>query len=562
MKTDRFSDSIRRKLESIRPDFSEKDWQRMQATLQQATPPPSGSPTAPQPWAGSAWSAQPWLMAAAAVSTVVLISLAIYQRNQITHLQQTVRQLSGKQTTRPRPTTDEPALPNAVALAPNRPNPRAETRPGTPQPSAGRGVQAATQPDTVYVTRYVAPPARPAPVQTAQRLPDAADIPSSDRPVQTRSVASAPPQQPDRSATPNRRNEGVDNVSPGADGPANGLPTVPDNRPGTPNPAIRRTDEQLAIPSKSQAVANASGRKKRRSSAGTTATAPPDDGTTTSNENITAAPASSLTGNASGEVSQPVATYALTTRPVTMNSINWSEALVRQARRMRPVRTTTVGGPEAPVSQPASQPVNRVAFGFRVGAGGEVSRNVRSGSLQTELLIGRHLTLGVGLGMASFAGGTFLTPEKFDERKGMERKPGGFKREYVYNHRINPLSDITNIGMHTTRVQIPISLGYRIPVSPTLSLLPSVGTTLGMRSREYVTFTYREPFGSYQEAKLPPISRTTDMFNNLTFGANVEWHRNHWAWQAGPVLTVPTVTDANWQQSTSVGLRARVFYQF
>lgn len=559
MKTDRFSDSIRRKLESIRPDFSEKDWKRMQATLQQATPPPSDATPVSQPFTGSAWSAQPWLMAAAAVSTVVLVSLAIYQRNQITHLRQTVRQLSGQQTARSRPTTAEPAAPNAVALSPHRPNQRGETRPGPLQPSADRSEPAARQPDTVYVTRYVAVPGPPARPATAQRAPDA---PSSDRPDRTRSVANVPPQQPDRSATPDRNHDVADGASPRADGPANGLPNVLDNRPGTTNPPIRPADERLARPSKSQLADNASGRKKRRSPADATETAAaPPDGTTTSDKNVTAAPAPPVTGDASGEVGQRVATYALTaSRPLTLNVIDWSNALARQAKRMRPVRTTTVGGQEASVSQPASQPV-RVAFGFRVGVGGEVSRTVRSGSLQTELLIGKHLTLGVGLGMGSFAGGTFLTPEKFDERKEKEHKPGGFKREYVLPRRIDPRSDITNIGIHTTRMQIPISLGYRIPVSQTLSLLPSVGTTLGMRSKEFVTFTYREPFRSY-EAASQHYDRPVDLFNNLTFGANVEWHRNHWVGQAGPLLTVPTVADANWQQNAAVALRARVFYQF
>ncbi len=83
MKTDRFSDIIRRKLESIRPEFTDKDWTRMQASLQQAMPPPPGSPTTGTPFSGGTWSGSSWLLAAATVSTVVLIAFSLWQRSEI-----------------------------------------------------------------------------------------------------------------------------------------------------------------------------------------------------------------------------------------------------------------------------------------------------------------------------------------------------------------------------------------------------------------------------------------------------------------------------------------------
>ena len=39
MKTNRFENTIRRKLESIEPDFQEQDWARMQNYMQAHTPP-------------------------------------------------------------------------------------------------------------------------------------------------------------------------------------------------------------------------------------------------------------------------------------------------------------------------------------------------------------------------------------------------------------------------------------------------------------------------------------------------------------------------------------------
>ncbi|GAB3643833.1 hypothetical protein [Spirosoma arcticum] len=576
METDPFNDSIRRKLESIRPDFEEKDWKRMQATLQQATPPPSGIHTTPHPFTISR-TARPWLMAAATVSAVVLVSFAAWQRAQISDLRQTLSQLRQQQTARSRQALLKTAAPNAERLPSDGQTARRNEVPANPvgQP-ANRGQATANRTDTVYITRSVpvpAHPANPALDRVAQRSANAPAESSADRADRVRLSAKAQPQQRQstRSTASDQRNDVAENTSPVADettnAPDNTSPVANGtinavtndtrnttrNRPGRTKSTTRRTDERTAMRSGTQRDNTAPGREKRPS-----VTASTDSRTTSNGLPMTASDKS--TGEivpAEGVTNQPTATYELAaSRPLTTKSVDWNQALSRQTKRMQPVRTTTVGGQAAPVSQPASQPV-RVAFGFRVGAGGEVSRTVQSGGLQTELLIGKHLTLGVGVGMASFAGGTFPTDLEFDRRK-----PKKFKQfKYNYGGGINPLSKIVGIEIQTVRVQIPVSLGYRIPVSQTLSLLPSVGTTLSFQSKEFVTFTERHPWRGDQTG-----SRTTvqpeDLLQNLTFGTGLEWKRKHWAVQAGPVVTVPLVADANWEESTSVGLRARVFYQF
>lgn len=579
MSTDRFSDSIRRKLESIRPDFSEKDWKRMQATLQQATPPPSSAPTG-HPFAVSRWSARPWLMAAAAVSLVVLVSYAAWQGTKISDLRRTVSQLRQQQTTRPRRASPETTVPNAVPLSLDT----QATRRGEPSANpldqpANRSAEPATvrRPDTVYITRYVPVPAQPAysaPDRTTQRQADAPDASAMARTDRSQPATGAQPQQqkvvssasdqrnavagPTLPATSGSTTDGAEKASSAVtdalNGATNDLKNTAGNRTELSKSSTRRRNERIAMPSGTQSDNAAFGRGKRPSAPAST-----NDDRTTGNRLPTAASDNS-TGviiPAEGAANPSATMAALTTRPLTTPVIDWNQALARQSGRMRPARTVIVGGQEATVSQPTSQPANPIAFGFRIGAGGEVSRTVQSGAVLTELLIGRHLTLGVGVGTASFAGGTFPTDIDFDQRKPNKFKP--FKHNYARG--IDPRSKILNIETHTVRVQIPVSLGYRIPMSRTLSLLPSVGTTLGFQSKELVTFTYRQPLRDDQTISRT-IVRPENLLHNLIFGAGVEWKRNHWVGQAGPVLTIPTVADANWQESASLGLRARLFYQF
>ncbi|MVM37454.1 hypothetical protein GO730_07195 [Spirosoma sp. HMF3257] len=157
MKTDRFSDIIRRKLESIRPEFTEKDWTRMQATLQQAGPPQPGSAGTGHPFGGSVWSTHPWLMAAASVGTVALVSFSIWQRSEINQLRQTIGQLKQKPDSTQRapisPELERPTLSQTGGANRTAPMQGEQPMSASAQTQGFSGKR-----DTVYITRYVNDP--------------------------------------------------------------------------------------------------------------------------------------------------------------------------------------------------------------------------------------------------------------------------------------------------------------------------------------------------------------------------------------------------------------------
>ena len=181
MKTDRFTDSIRRKLESIRPEFTEKDWSKMQKSLHQANLSQPGSSPAGHPFSGGMWTAKSWLLAAASVSTVVLIAFSMWQRREITQLRQTLGQQNPQSTRsaipersdRSVPTpVDSPALTHA-RIRQNQPN-------GALPAASDNKTASQPRPDTVYIDRYVAVPS---PVRS---VPPEAERPAqqSDRPAE------------------------------------------------------------------------------------------------------------------------------------------------------------------------------------------------------------------------------------------------------------------------------------------------------------------------------------------------------------------------------------------
>jgi hypothetical protein len=254
----------------------------------------------------------------------------------------------------------------------------------------------------------------------------------------------------------------------------------------------------------------------------------------------------------SEEPSQPTMNYELMAgRPVQVASTDWSAALLRRANRTKPVRTITVGG-----QAPTSQPVERVATRLRLGASSDINKNIWNLGVSTEVLVGKHWTLNLGLSRAIRHDGPFSNEEDF-----YRHTHRNFKKEY--GRFVDPKPSIFNIETRTVRVQIPVSVGYRIPLTQTWTLLPSVGTNLNLKSDEFITFYHWSPFnGPNVSVAQGRVARPVDVFSNLTFGTAVEWQQRHWAIQAGPIVTAPVQADTKWQTGLNAGLRARVLYQF
>jgi len=118
MKTNRFENTIRRKLESIEPDFQEQDWARMQNYMQAHTPPSFlqqyGS------WIG---------YAAAASVTSVMAYMYVNQLSQNDHLVQDVKNLQSQ-----------------IELIRNQPAPKADTVYVLQTAPDGQSLQATLQP--------------------------------------------------------------------------------------------------------------------------------------------------------------------------------------------------------------------------------------------------------------------------------------------------------------------------------------------------------------------------------------------------------------------------------
>ncbi|GAB4023903.1 hypothetical protein [Spirosoma koreense] len=597
MKTDRFSDIIRRKLESIRPEFTDKDWARMQETLKNANLSQPTPPQASHPFSGGVWSGQSWLLAAATVSTVVLIAYSVWQRREINTLRQTIGQLHRQSVTAPAPTAPNPQSqqqPRSDLAHSGQPVPATHSQ-GAPSPP-NRNDGQAVRPDTVFITRYLPTPSPAKPDrQSAERLSQRSEEPRT-QPYVTDNTHSAPAttRQPsvqttnpqaetyDVSSTPSVAQTTENTHASGVIDKANTRPTEPEGIHKSP------VDSESGMAGKSSTVSsqNKGILSQRQTSRGrntkrgySAPSGPIETGNAVAAHDArktTAEETNAVTGTTpdqsalSATPSEVSANLELATSlPLNVSTKNWNAALAQQARRMRPARpAVVVVAQPAQTAAPESKRVAHLAPRIRAGIGGEIASHLWSTGIFTELLLGKNWVVGVGLSKATYTN-RFSTDDDFNDRTQQD-----FRRDFA--RPIDKWRDIVNIDTRQVRLQLPLSVGYRIPLTSSLSLLPTASTYLNLSSSENVTYfcpkilppIIPQKYRGYDEIDVRN-SPAVSVMNNLVLGTGIEWESGHLVLQASPVLNIPLQTtgpnqrpNPSWQENTTLGARARVLFQF
>lgn len=536
----------------------------MQASLQTGMPQPA-APTPVQPFGSSIWTAKPWLMAAATVSAVVMISFGFWQQREINQLRETISQLRKPvpgQSAKSQPGTTTPEADKVTQRQPTENGVRPDLK--TTSPASGGNSNMVNQPprDTVYITRYITVPSKSHVVPpNEERYVDRPEIPSEQREQRyaatNRSQKSVdqPKQSDNLTNNPNTDAYGESSTSSITSENLNSTavksPQTADRLTRVRKQRGRYTNNRESGLSGEFTVSSTYRKGNKVTGLGKESTPNQTDYTQAPMESTPSKPGNPFT---SANIE------SISSLPLSIPSTNWTKIMALRAKRMRPARTTVVDGAE-PTQTPETQRVARLHF--RAGIGGEVASKLTSAGVFTEVLLGKHWVVGAGVSQATYSGDKFGSDFDFDIR--MRRN---FRKEFA--HGIDPRRDIFNIDTRTTRMLLPISVGYRVALSKTVSFVPTAGTYLTMSSTENATYLCPVPIPQRGFEQLSVSDkRTVPLFNNVALSAGIEWQNGHWVLQGSPVLTIPTQAASqpfqpgqNWQSSTLMGLRARLLYQF
>ena len=497
MKPDDFSDQIRRKLESVEPEFREKDWTQMQQALGHSTP-------------VFAFGTKAGLMAAASLAAVMTFGGVAYHhyqankhlRDQVQTLHQTVASLRQGANV---------AQPNPVLIPP----------------------------DTVFLTRdvvrYVAVPV------DRKRTDEIAETNSPSSPYITETPSTVN-NSPAPGITASSRNRS--SVSP------NGLPGSPESRPTV---SQNRTRTSPNSPADLAINGTVAGVNNPRVSGNNGAN---NDGAGAQNSDVASGTMGTTSsfpaaGNAETNSHNAVQLSLLSSRPFSRDTVYYQEGMARTARRMRrlPSVTSPQGTALAKVDVNRSEPVWKA----RIGSGANVGWQQWGAGLFGEIRLNSHWRLGVGLTSVNLKGESFLTETDYDRRTRQD-----FRRNFAPG--IDSRHDIINITPTGSSWQVPVMLSYRIGLGSGWSLIPSAGLNLSLSNREEIGFAYLRGPGKIEPVTIVRKS-SQQMLHAGSAAIYLEKNWGDWALQIGPYGSTPLSTTPSRLNNKTAGAAARLYYQ-
>ena len=581
MKTDEFSDAIRRKLDSVSPPFQEKKWAQFQHYMHRAGFPPSVWQSPRQWW-------QP-VLSAATVAGLVVAAAWQYQANKTlnqhvqtltqsierleraqTSLQQSVRQLSH---TNARPDTvyvvQQQDRTGASALVYRSEPPQLAQRLVQPD----RAVESVQTPDELPPATAQPPLAGQTALSSVQRAQRAV---AATRYAQPRLAPDRTTLADDRTgrltpdvanSMPNKlNNSSIDNPDPvprATEAPASPTETRLARGQRTGEATVTGSVNQSTRQPKSTNVQSAYANTRYSPSS---AQPTPSDQSTRSLTDTYAAPDGADRPVASVTIEPVPQAVPQTIQTLTPVGISLDqEALASSwANRLRRVRYRSPYAPLATVAAPENRPTPS-AIQWRLGVGGDVGTVQSAWSVNTEVVRG-HWTLSAGIGQGIWQGDAFQTEAQFAEKTRRN-----FHNQYPGEAPTQPTPGtprtVIDISRSGRSVLVPLQLGYRLAVGKQVQLTPFVGLNLSLNPSETIHFDYERPFlrpprNDDDQPQRLSVNRPMDWYSSWTVGFSAERQWGHFVGQLSPFAAVPMAMAAPSLNTASVGLRARVYYQF
>ncbi|GAB3260462.1 hypothetical protein GCM10027347_24770 [Larkinella harenae] len=513
MKTDKFEESIRKKLEDLDPPFQENNWLQLRSFLRRNGVPSIGMTT-------TQWLVP--MLSAASVAGLLILAVWQYRTNQT--LTQTVQTLTDSVTLLQQVPLEAP-----VAVAPKT--------------------------DTVYITREVMVP---------KLIPASPPYQPDERTTVEQSATETP-------ETIRREQEFVGEPArlPKTNGNRYTERGVLENRNNSTESGRRTTErESLEQPSASAGDPStpAGDRGNRTDERRYSGRQKPNG--FEPNQSLGIRGSSTDSDNSSGTAADPGSTNAISWEPVllrkpTFDSSYYAENYQRRIRRIRLLPTSSganasaIAKAAAPAQQPAIEnpaPVVR----FRIGAGGELAGGQSGFGLSGEVLLGEHLIVGLGVTRLSHSGDVFLSDLQY-----FQKRKSDFRRDYLGKVPVDPRIEIRNITQRAKSWQLPLTVAYRLPLGNSFSILPTAGVSLGLGVLEEITYAHRKAVGYpdfFQRTlneKCPP-----NLYNSWTASLGLEKQVEHWGVQITPYLSSPLLSTRHSLNQTTAGVRMRILYQF
>ncbi|CAH0994660.1 hypothetical protein EMA8858_00772 [Emticicia aquatica] len=213
--------------------------------------------------------------------------------------------------------------------------------------------------------------------------------------------------------------------------------------------------------------------------------------------------------------------------------------------------------------QVSSLPKSRSSFKFssisapnlkyRVGLGGNVDNSQIGSSILTDILFAKRWSLTTGVNVS------FLGFEHFGDEDDFKRKTDkDFREQHTVNVPIG--NSIENIEAHQVLFRVPIYLNYRLPFQKNYTGLFATGTDLDFNLKQFTSYSHRN-FAIDDEhegliEKIPVIP-----FNNWMISTGIEKRWNQFSLQMSPYFAYQIKQVSYRKNDFTFGLKLNGFYR-
>ncbi|GAB2648895.1 hypothetical protein GCM10027035_48400 [Emticicia sediminis] len=181
---------------------------------------------------------------------------------------------------------------------------------------------------------------------------------------------------------------------------------------------------------------------------------------------------------------------------------------------------------------------------YRVGFGVEMADEYGGFNILTDILVSKRWSITTGIGFA-----TFFDEEDFDDEDEFKRDTKkDFRKEY--ESRINDNSQINDIHINQALFKVPVYINYRLPLPKNFTVLLTAGSNLDVYSRQFVSYSDQNSFRDKDHHRFSISGKTQLFNNLLfSTGIEKRWQKYsiqlspYFITQIKPIL----YQEENWQ---------------
>lgn len=191
---------------------------------------------------------------------------------------------------------------------------------------------------------------------------------------------------------------------------------------------------------------------------------------------------------------------------------------------------------------------------YRVGLGIEKAHEYGGFNILTDILLSKRWSITTGIGLS-----TFFDDEDFDDEDEFKKNTKkDFRKEY--QSRIYDNSQINDIHINEALIKIPVYINYRLPLPRNFTVLFTAGSNFDIYSREFVSYKNQ---GSYRDNDHNKFSIKGNItpFNNLLFSTGIEKRWKKYSIQLSPYFTTQIKPITYQKDDWQIGLKLNGFYR-